>query len=249
VYIKLDFIPEFSKMIDSIDAKFILVSSCSDYTTPTDLFNETNFLNFINHKNIIHWYCQNCVYKHEKITLLPIGIDYHTMSNRHYKWGEMATPVEQERLLKSVIEVAKPFWERNIIAYSNCHFQMNTRYGYDRVDALNYIPKEVVYYEPTEIRRFDTWNHQINYAFVISPHGNGLDCHRLWEALILGCIPIVKTSPLDDMYQDLPVLIVKSWSDITQDLLNTTIVQFKETKFNYDKLTLKYWIQKINEHV
>jgi hypothetical protein len=35
---------------------------------------------------------------------------------------------------------------------------------------------------------------KINYAFVASPYGGGPDCHRTWEALILGCIPIVKSS-------------------------------------------------------
>ena len=32
------------------------------------------------------------------------------------------------------------------------------------------------------------------FAFVASPPGNGFDCHRTWEALILGCIVIVQNS-------------------------------------------------------
>ena len=42
--------------------------------------------------------------------------------------------------------------------------------------------------------RLITWNKQKDFAFVLCPHGGGLDCHRNWEALCLGCIPIVKTS-------------------------------------------------------
>jgi hypothetical protein len=246
LYIKLDFIPEFSRIVDTINAKFILVSGSSDYTTPNDLFSsETDFLTFLKNKNLIHWYCQNCAYIHNKITLLPIGLDYHTMSNQQFKWGDMSSPIEQEKLLESVKEIAKPFWERKIITYSNFHFQMWTKYADDRTDAINSIPRELVYYEPSEIKRVETWKNQINCAFVLSPHGNGLDCHRTWEALVLGCIPIVKTSPLDEMYRDLPVLIVKSWSDIDEELLNNTINTFKELKFNYDKLTLKFWVEKI----
>lgn len=33
-----------------------------------------------------------------------------------------------------------------------------------------------------------------SYKFVISPEGSGIDCHRHYEALIAGCIPIVECS-------------------------------------------------------
>jgi hypothetical protein len=75
--------------------------------------------------------------------------------------------------------------------------------------------------------------------------GHGMDCHRTWEALMLGSVVIVKKSQLDSLYEDLPVLIVNDWDEITQELLNTTLLSFKDKTFNYDKLTLKYWINKI----
>ena len=83
----------------------------------------------------------------------------------------------------------------------------------------------------------------IKYKYVISPHGNGLDCHRTWESLALGCIPIIKTSPLDRMFEGLPVLIVKNWSDITQELLNTF-----EPSGNLDKLRLNYWNELLGKY-
>ena len=33
-----------------------------------------------------------------------------------------------------------------------------------------------------------------SYKFALSPEGNGIDCHRTWECLYLGVIPIVKKS-------------------------------------------------------
>jgi len=249
IYIKLDKIPAFAQIVHTIKVNFVLVSGCSDYTTPTDLFtSEEEFLKFVNSSNINHWFIQNCVIKHEKITQLPIGLDYHTMSERDMEWGLKTTSLDQEKILQKVISKSKPFCEREIKCYSNFHFQMNTKYGYDRKDAYNQVPKELVYYEKNHIKRLNTWENQINYAFVLSPHGNGLDCHRTWEALVLGCIPIVKKSPLDDMYKDLPVLIVNEWSDITKDLLNNTIEKFKNKTFNYDKLLQSYWIRKIRSY-
>ena len=44
--------------------------------------------------------------------------------------------------------------------------------------------------------------------------GNGLDCHRTWELLYLGCIVITRTSPLDPLFEGLPVVIVRDWEEV-----------------------------------
>ena len=120
---------------------------------------------------------------------------------------------------------------------------MNTRYGKDRIEAYSQIPHSLMFYEPMKTQRINCWKNMIKYKYVISPHGNGLDCHRTWESLALGCIPIIKTSPLDRMFEGLPVLIVKNWSDITQELLNTF-----EPSGNLDKLRLNYWNELLGKY-
>jgi hypothetical protein len=55
------------------------------------------------------------------------------------------------------------------------------------------------------------------HQFVVAPRGNGWDTHRLWEALYLGCVPIVESGPLDSLYAQLgTVLIVKDWATVTE---------------------------------
>jgi hypothetical protein len=152
-------------------------------------------------------------------------------------------PLEQERVLLSVPQ--RPFWERRVACYSNFHFSMQTKYAFDRRDAVEKVPKELVFYEPAHTTRERSWNTQTQYAFVLSPHGNGLDCHRTWEALVLGCIPVVKTSPLDPLYAGLPVLIVQDWSRVTKTLLTETIAQFKNKTFQMEKLKLAHWVNQI----
>jgi hypothetical protein len=58
------------------------------------------------------------------------------------------------------------------------------------------------------------------YQFVLSPRGNGLDCHRTWEALLAGCIVITRTSALDGMYAEhrLPVVVVGDWAELNSGL-------------------------------
>jgi len=232
-------------MLQHILFKFILISGDCDEDMPNDIFKTSESLNkFINNDKIIHWFCQNWIGSHEKITLMPIGMDYHTMQTRNIFWGPMTNSYDQELLLITIRKKMKPFWERDIKCYSNFHFTTTTKHGYDRLDAIKNIPSDLVYYEPVQLKRLLSWNKQINYAFVISPHGGGYDCHRTWEALLLGCIVIVKTSKIDNLYEDLPVLIINEWKDVNKDLLDKTVENFKNKIFNYKKLELNYWKEK-----
>lgn len=233
-------------LLNQINFKFVLVTGDSDYNCYTDILNESDFNIFINNPKLIHWFSQNCISKHNKLTKIPIGLDYHTIStNKMPSWGPQMSPLEQERELIELRHSMKPFYERQqlITAYSNFHFQVNTRYGGDRIDAIKSIPTNLMYYEPTPTTRATSWNTQLQHAFVVSPHGGGYDCHRTWEALLLGCIPIVKTSPIDALFEDLPVLIVKEWNHVTEELLKETILSYREKMhtFKFDKLLLSYW--------
>ena len=253
LYICTSAINHFINIIDKINKRFILVSGDCDEECSSSLFvkyqlkTDKEFQQFINNPNIIHWFSQNCtVLNHPKISQIPIGMDYHTLfNNKNHDWGECCSPLEQEKQLINIKENSLHFKDRIKICYANFHFNVNTKYGYDRKNAISSISKDLVYYEFTPTTRIDTWKHQSKMVFVISPHGNGLDCHRTWEALILGCIVIVKSSPLDSLYEGLPVLIVDNWNNITEELLDITMEKFSKMDFQYEKLQLKYWMEKI----
>src|SRR5262249_31408487 len=89
------------------------------------------------------------------------------------------------------------------------------------------------------------------YAFEVCPHGNGLDCFRTWECLFLETIPIVRTSPLDQLYQDegFPVVIVESYREITAERLQTWQAERQElfTSDMLTRLTNDYWLGKIRQ--
>ncbi len=54
--------------------------------------------------------------------------------------------------------------------------------------------------------------------FVLSPPGNGADCHRTWEALYLGSVPIVKATSWPFHFLKLPVASVTRWNNLSQIL-------------------------------
>lgn len=52
--------------------------------------------------------------------------------------------------------------------------------------------------------------------FVLSPPGNGVDCHRTWEAIYLGSIPVVLKRAWPFAHVDLPVLVTDQWDDVLE---------------------------------
>lgn len=252
IYVCSSAIPHFiSVMLPLIKNPFILVSGDCDETIPYEILNEENLNKLLKDSKLKHWFCQNMIFENSKITKIPIGLDYHTLQTRPL-WGPITSCEDQERILISIKNKSLPFWERKIECYANFHFSMDTKIGHDRKDAYQKIDKKLIYYEPKKVTRIVTWNNQKNYTFVICPHGGGLDCHRNWEAMCLGSIPIVKTSDIDSIYNNLPVLIVDKWDNINVELLQNTVKKFKNkfenNEFQLEKLELKYWINLMNSY-
>ena len=82
--------------------------------------------------------------------------------------------------------------------------------------------------------------------FTLSPRGNGVDTHRLWEALYMGSIPIVKYEITHDNVKDLPILFVDDFSEITESFLNEKYEEMINKEWNMDKLKLSYWEKEIS---
>lgn len=235
----------FKKFINkvNINKKIIIILSCSDTGFPIEFSQEDkmNYLNIIEkNNNIIKLYCVNYDLKQEhfKIKPIPLGIDYHYLSNK-------LSPLEQEQKLILIYKNSFPFKQRLDQCYSFFQFQMLNRHNRDRHKAKNVLDKvNFNVYQNKIIPREETWENMVKYKWIISPHGNGLDCHRTYEAIALGCIPVVKSSTLDIMYKDMPIIILNDWNEISLELLKSKTVEalkkYKET------ITLNYWIKKVN---
>lgn len=241
VYVCTAALPLFvEKFLPNLTKCIILVSGDSTYSvakrnaTKPNMVTNSVWKPIVKSRYIKHWYAQNCTFSHRRIAHIPLGLDYHSSG-----WGVgTLRPIEQEAVIKSVLMTCIPFHLRQIKCYSSYHFTLKRG---DRMDAFTKVNTDLVFYEPKKVSRHESHQTQSKYAFVISPFGKGVDCHRTWEALILGCIPIMRHSGLDPLFFGLPVLFVNDWSEVTQELLNHTVETYKKTIFNYDKLRLSYW--------
>jgi hypothetical protein len=239
------------EVLPKIKHKFVLVTGDSDLCVPKEALTNSETVTLINNSYLLKWFAQNTqIQRHEKIIQLPIGLDYHTISNNpNFMWrsdGEGHLPKDQEDILINLRQQMKPFYERTPIIYVN-FTQVNDKFG-QRKQSLEQIPKELLYVNQSFTKRTENWKNIMQSAFVLSPFGMGMDCHRTWEALCLGAIPIVKAPNFQQMFDDLPVLIVNEWNEITCELLDKTIKEFKTRDFKYEKLTLQYWVKMINSY-
>jgi len=148
--------------------------------------------------------------------------------------------------------------ERKVKAFVDFHhsdtmragFKRYLQHGEDRASIFEGLRSTGLIDYEGFMPRVELWKRKGEYAFSVSPHGNGLDCHRTWEDLVLGCIVIVKTSPLDALYEGLPVVIVKDWSEITRENLEKWLTLYHDASENpayRKKLTSAYWLRTIEE--
>ena len=242
VFLTTNIFKNFIKKVN-LNKKIIIILHCSDSGFPNEfsIKDKKNYLKIIeNNNNIYKVYCVNydLITYHEKIKPIPLGIDYHTLSNK-------LTPIKQEKLLLNIYKNSVPFEKRLDLSYSFFHFQMLNRHNKDRFVAKNVLDKvNFNVYQDKKIPREETWKNMVKYKWIISPHGNGLDCHRTYEAIALGCIPVVKSSTLDIMYKYMPIIILNDWNEISLELLKSkTKEALKKSK---ETITLEYWINKVN---
>jgi len=79
------------------------------------------------------------------------------------------------------------------------------------------------------------------HRFALCPRGNGIDTHRMWEALYLGTIPVVEKDPALASFADLPILFVDRLSEVTKDFLESKYQEMLSIEWNREKLFLPWW--------
>lgn len=249
------------EVLPSVKHPFALLISDGDESFPSECGDHFDLNPLLESDKVVHIFAQNCDYsgKSPKISPIPLGLDFHTIAYKKSTlgWGAKGSPAEQEAILRGVIAGLLPTSERKVRAFVDFQHSDSMRTGgqkrylqcgEDRTAIFQRLLKTGVIDYDNFMSRQDLWRRKGEYAFSISPHGNGLDCHRTWEDLALGCIVIVKTSPLDPLYEGLPVVIVQDWSEVTEENLERWLAQYGDASTNpsyRERLTNRYWLSKM----
>lgn len=218
VYINTDRLLQLLYLVKNINSEFIIITHNSDCTF-TQIPNIPD--------NVIRIFCQNYNGSQTKVEALPIGLE-----------RRMWFPEERKQ------EVLKKYIGIDIIKDIEVYMNFNPNTNKERYEWYHYLNgKDFV---NTEM--LGNGNNYENYIqklkrskFVVSPPGNGIDCHRNYECLYLGVIPIIQKSDFTiNMFSDMNVMLIDKITDLTRESLNNYI-----EKPNKEKITEKYWKNKI----
>ena len=162
------------------------------------------------------WYVQNYDgTPSPKIFPIPIGFDLHTKGKPQMAWYvELRGSPQPDRKLAILIDSmrlgVKGPWSR----------------GADgRKLAVDTTARCQKHERSPHLSVKDVQREYRKYAFGLSPKGNGVDCHRTWEMLYFGMIPITLHSSIDSLYDGLPVVLLDRWADICDLDLHATLTR------------------------
>jgi hypothetical protein len=207
--------------LDKIKQPFKLITHNSD----VGILEE--FLPFLNDRKIIKWFGQNNALNHPKTVSIPIAI-----ARKEYPHGNLAVISECTKNNTKEFLVYK-----NFIAATN----ITERTMVDRITAENGIPA-------SSFTTFPAYLNTLSKSiFTISPPGNGIDCHRIWESLYLKTIPIVKYHHQLEAFKDFPILFIDDWNKITIDFLKSNVNKINVFENKLSKLSFNYWKDLIQE--
>jgi hypothetical protein len=171
----------------------ILISHNSDH----NIVESRESLKILETPNVIKWYSQNICFYHPKLILAPIGF-----ANSMWSHGNLSI-FDNSLFIKTLHQKTNRI-SFNFNIYTNICIRENC-YNI-LIKHLPFLPN----IDPIEnLKRLSS------YEFCISPEGNGVDCHRIWEALYLKVVPIVLQSPFTKtlLRNNIPLVVLNSWEE------------------------------------
>lgn len=205
----------------------VLVTGHSDYPLDAGRFS-------LARPQLRRWFSTNVAHSDPRLVGIPLGITNSTHETPlHPIIGNLAPLVDC---------AARPRVEQNLV-YMN--FSPGT-YPQERQAVWALFagrPFVTAEQDDKSVEGHRRFLQQVaSHRFVLCPRGNGVDTHRVWEALYLKSIPIVRRSQAMSFFDDLPILFVDRWEEaLDAGLLARAYDELHHRHWNMDKLNVSYW--------
>jgi mannosyltransferase OCH1-like enzyme len=225
------------RILNHLPQKFIILNHNGDehtedgmivtYANAKKTFEEPYILT----DNIIRLYTVNPDVIHPRIELLPVGIE-------NSMWKSQKKEIMSE--LRKRLSVRNGFVLMNHSMNTNREERQKV---YDLFKPISWVST----YDKTTYEQF--YRLLASFKFVLNPMGNCFDNHRMWEAFYLGCIPITKRCVMTSFYEDMPMVIIDNWEQVTKEFLDSEYERIMNTLCNLEKMWMPYWEKKIRQTV
>jgi len=216
------------KLLPHIENKFVLMTHNSDHG-----INESH-LSLLNDDRLLHMFSQNTFIEHPKLTALPIGI-----ANSMWQHGKISS-------LNHLINLNKGAKKEQI--YVNVSVGTNREHRSKVMNALQTNPLSV--FSPQNKPHHLYLEEMCEYKWIASPKGNGVDCHRLWEAMYAGCIALCDDTINSRAFKSmgLPIILVNEWSTISLEWLQEESRKLNVINYKHNVLNVEWWMGEINKY-
>jgi hypothetical protein len=228
IWCKTDYIRLLFEKIKHVNYGVVLITHCSDHSITKDIFDSRPTC-------VRKWFAQNADYEHIDLIPIPIGIENHKGVNK-------GSSVDINAIESSSFDFEI---KNKIINKLYCNFNLHNHHNRLHVSRTLYGSNMAVSGDRCS---YSSYLQELKkFLFIASPRGNGIDCHRTWEALYCGSIPIVDKHFMYDTYNELPIIQVSSWSDVGISMLAPYVHTYKNRDAfnNINKIKLTYWIELI----
>lgn len=211
---------ELANKIHFLKNKFVLVTHNSD----GEIRDEIEILRILNCPNLDKWYGQNICFENPKLHFLPIGI-----ANTQWDHGN----------INNLNEIINNNFNKTMNIYFN--FTIDTNRS-KRLICFNMLKNKLLWLN--NVSPCENLVRLSQHKFCICPEGNGVDTHRLWEALYLKTVPIVVQSEFTKILQKnkVPLVILNSWDELDETKLNYNDYDLNNSEFlkiiDFNKLFL-----------
>jgi hypothetical protein len=181
-------------------------------------------------------FVQNNIYDHPNIHIMPIGIrDCGSIVAMHRRFNQkhlLEKGVSLRTALGANVRHIKcllcfGLWTHpsrqecyGLFASSSFVYNLNDDPSPERREEREKRDNPEYFYE--KIPESVIYNKTLESRYALCPRGCGMDTHRFYECIYLGCIPIVVRTHtvFDRLYAAFPCLVVERWADVTAELLD-----------------------------
>ena len=227
IYCKVDHLVGLFDTVRKVRNRLILVSSESDRPITGEFLRRCP-------PQIAHWFSTNIEVEDERLEAVPLGL-----SNSYCDITLKAS---------LVAESSREFTGRPNWLYVNFRTSSNPAV---REPIMHYFRSirstDWVTWQDGGLSLGDYLTEMTSHRFVLCPPGNGIDTHRLWEALYSRTIPIALDAPAMNAFRDLPILFVRDFRKLTRDFLAGEYDRLQTSQWNWPKLFLPWWRERITE--
>ncbi len=199
----------YEEVLPKISQRFILISGSEDFTIPNQVDKrlrpataaEKDLVRTIASDNrLIHWFAENRDQCLPNMSTLPVGYVFKDGASELVSLAAPAVALADRPL--------KVFCAHRVRAGE----QWDERRRLTGLCRRQFAAFTTVCEEEVSEREFERQLQR--HPFVLCASGGGLDpSPKVWRSIASGCIPVIKSSVLDDAYKQLPVAMVKQWSE------------------------------------